>query len=68
MEQRKEQMLVVVMESMEIGWSFLQGISLTGPNPVPHDFDFGDHLTGALESLRAPNSWCIDCGGRLTAI
>ena len=57
MEQRKEQMWVTVMESMEIGWSFLQGIgapegiSLAGPCPVPQDFDFGDHLTGALETL-----------------
>ena len=56
MEQRKEQMWVTVMESMEIGWSFLQGIgapgiSLAGPNPVPHDFDCGEYLTGALETL-----------------
>ena len=43
-------------------------VSPAGPNPVRHDFYFGDHLTGALETLRTPNSWCIDCGGRLTAI
>ena len=49
-EERKEQMWVVVMESMEIycdcgiHWSFLQGlggpqgITLTRPNPIPMEF------------------------------
>ena len=75
MEQRKEQMWVTVMESMEIGWTFLQGkgapegISLTGPCPVPQDFDFDrEYLTGALETLRAPNSWYREVGGRLTLV
>ena len=74
MEQRKEQMWVTVMESMEIGWSFLQGIgdpegiTLTGPNPIPIEFDFGEYLTSALEALRTPNNWFIDDGGRLPVV
>ena len=58
MYQRKEQMWVTTMESMEIVWSLFQGIgaperiTMTGPNPIPLDFDFGEHLTGALEALR----------------
>ena len=47
---------------------FLQGISLAGPCPVPQDLDFGEYLTGALETLRAPNNRCTECGGRLTAV
>jgi len=59
-EQRKEQMWMMALESMETGWSFLQGlqgigapegITLAGPNPVPTAFDFGKHLTQALEAL-----------------
>ena len=62
-EQRKEQMWVTAMESMEIVWSFLQdlgapeGITLTGPNPIPMEFDFGVHLTWVLEALRTLNCW-----------
>ena len=74
MEQRKDQMWVTVMDTVEIGWTFLQGIgapegiSLAGPCPVPQDLDFGEYLTGTLETLRAPNSRCTECGGRLTTV
>jgi hypothetical protein len=40
-ERRKDELCVATMESVETGWSFLQGlgapaeISLTGPNPIP---------------------------------
>ena len=67
-------MWVPVMVSMEIDLFFLQGIgapeeiTIVGPNPVPHDFDFGEYLTGAMETLRSPNNWCIDSGGRLTVV
>ena len=50
-EQRKELMWVAVMDTVEIGWTFLQGIgapegiSLVGPCPVPQDLDFGEYLT-----------------------
>ena len=47
---------------------FLQGISLAGPGLVPQDWDFGEYLTEVLETLRAPNSRCTDCGGRLTTV
>ena len=36
--------------------------------PVPQDLDFEKYLTGALETLRSPNSRCTECGGRLTAV
>ena len=56
MEQRKEKMWVSVMESngdrlvFPSGDRSPEGITLAGPNPVPHDFDFGEHLTEALET------------------
>ena len=74
MEQRKELMWVAVMDAVEIGWTFLQGIgapegiSLVGPCPVPQDLDFGEYLTGARETLRVPNNRCTECGGRLTVV
>ncbi len=46
------------MDTVETGWTFLQGIgapegiSLAGPVPVPQDWDFGEYLTEALETLR----------------
>ena len=67
-------MWTVVMDTVETGWIFLQGIgapegiSLAGPGLVPPDWDFGEYLTEVLETLRAPNSRCTDCGGRLTAV
>ena len=64
MEERKKQMWVPVMDTVEIGWTFFQGILLAGPFPVPQDLDFGQYRTGALE----PNSWCTECGGRLTSV
>jgi hypothetical protein len=71
MEQRKELMWTAVMDTVETGWIFLQGIgapegiSLAGPGLVPPNWDFGEYLTEVLETLRAPNSICTDCGGDL---
>jgi hypothetical protein len=50
-DRRKDELFVATIESVETGWSFLQGlgspaeISLAGPNPIPMDFDLGDFLT-----------------------
>ena len=74
MEQRKELMWMAVIDTVETGWTFLQGIgapegiSLAGPGLVPPNWDFGEYLTEVLETLRAPNSICTDCGGRLTSV
>ena len=54
----EELMWVTVMDTVEIGWTFLQGmgtpegISLVGPCPVPQDLNFGEYLTGVLETVR----------------
>jgi hypothetical protein len=54
---------MTALESMETGWPFLQGIcapeviTLAGLNPIPTGFDFGEHLTQALEPLRALNRY-----------
>lgn len=48
---------MTTLESMETDWSCLQGIGApegitrVGPNPIPMGFDFGEHLTQALEAL-----------------
>jgi hypothetical protein len=74
MDQRKEVMWTAVMDTVETGWIFLQGIgapegiSLVRPDLVPQDWDFGEYLTEVLETLRGPNSRCAECGGRLTAV
>jgi hypothetical protein len=73
-ERRIDEHGVVTIESVETGWSFLQGlgspveISLGGPNPIHMEFDLGDYLTRALDTLGALNKWCMHCGGRFTVI
>ncbi len=67
-ESRKDE-LCVSIESEEIGWSLLGGlgvpveIPLSGPNPIPTDFDLGDFLTRTLDKMGALNKWCEQCGG-----
>ena len=73
-ESRKDELCVAMTESVENGWSFLRGlgapaeISLTGPNPIPGNFDLGDFLTRTLEKMGAFNTRCEQCGARFTAI
>ena len=73
-ECRKGELCVATIESVETGWSFLQGlgvpteISLADPNPIPREFDLGDYLMKALDTLGALNQWFMHCGGRFTAI
>jgi hypothetical protein len=73
-ERRIDEHGVATIESVETGWSFLQGlgapveISLGGPNPIHMEFDLGDYLTRTLDTLGALNKWCMHCGGRFTVI
>ena len=54
--------IVEVKVTVSLKWSLLS------PNPIPMDFDFGDHLTRSLEALRLLNRWFIGCGVRLTVV
>ncbi len=73
-ESRKGELCEASIESIEIGWSFLRGLgapeetTLTGPNPIPMDFDLEDFLTRTLDTLGALNKWCEKCAGRFTVI
>jgi hypothetical protein len=56
-ESRNGELCVTVIESIEIGCSLLRGlgtpaeITLSGPNPIPTDFDLEDFLTRTLDTL-----------------
>jgi hypothetical protein len=71
-EKRGEEVWVVASETLDIGWSFLQGVGapkeihLAGPSPSPTDNTAQELFTRELEVLRTVDVWCTSCGGRCT--
>ena len=61
--QFEQKMGMTTIKTMEMGWSFLQGlgtpeeISITGQIPIPVDFDLGDYFTRTLHTLGILNRW-----------
>jgi len=73
-EKMVSEMGMSTMKTMDIGWSFLQrlgspeDISITGPTPIPVEFDLGDYFTRTLDTLGLLNKWCAHRGERFTVI
>ena len=71
-KQREEEAWVAASESLELGWSCLQGVGapneilLAGPSSSTTDITIKDELTRELEVLRTLDAWCTTSRGRLT--